>query len=229
MQLDIYYIHAPDPSLPLEDMLEGVQEAYKEGHFRRFGLSNYKPSDVERAHAICKEKGWVLPTVYQGNYNAVARLQETQLFPTLRKLGISFYAYSPIAGGFLTKTAAQLTSEGADAGRFAKTNYLSKMYNALYNKPSYLKALELWGEAAEAAGCSRAELAYRWIAFDSPLDSAHGDGIVFGASKLEQITQTLSWLKKGSVGAAAKAKIDEIWETIKNDAPVDNYHDATLF
>jgi aflatoxin B1 aldehyde reductase len=34
----------------------------------------------------------------------VARKQEEVLFPTLRKLGIAFYAYSPIAGGFLTKT-----------------------------------------------------------------------------------------------------------------------------
>lgn len=34
---------------------------------------------------ICKERGFVAPTVYQGNYNAVGRLPETELFPILRE------------------------------------------------------------------------------------------------------------------------------------------------
>jgi len=80
----------------------------------------------------------------------------------------------------------------------------------------------MWEEAARAAGCSKAELAYRWVAFDSQLDSKYGDGIVFGASKLSQIKETLVWLKKGSVGQEAKATIDEIWEVVKKDAPLDN-------
>jgi aflatoxin B1 aldehyde reductase len=88
---------------------------YKTGAFKRFGLSNYAPSDVQKAYDICKKNNWVLPTCYQGNYSPVARRQETELFPTLRKLGIAFYAYSPLAGGFLTKTVEQIKD---GAGRF---------------------------------------------------------------------------------------------------------------
>ena len=62
-QVDVYYIHVPDPTLDLEDMLSGIQNAYKEGLFQRFGLSNFVAADVERVYNICKEKGWVLPTV----------------------------------------------------------------------------------------------------------------------------------------------------------------------
>lgn len=104
-QVDIYYIHAPDKDTPLEETLKGIQQLYEQGAFKRFGLSNYSPSDVQKAYDICKQNGYVLPTVFQGNYNPVARRQETELFPTLRKLNIAFYAYSPLAGGFLTKTA----------------------------------------------------------------------------------------------------------------------------
>ena len=68
------------------------------------------------------------------------------------------------------------------------------------------------------------ELAYRWVAFDSPLDPRYGDAIVWGASKLSQVMDTLAWLKKGSVGEAAKTKIDEIWKTVEKDAPFDNYN-----
>jgi len=222
--VDVYYIHAPDPSVELEDQLKGINEAYKAGYFKRFGLSNFKPADVQRAYDICKEKGYPLPTVYQANYSAVARKQETELIPTLRKLGIAFYVYSPISGGLLTKTAQQLREGSEDAGRFAKGHRMQGLYGGLYNKPSYYKALDLWEEAAKDAGCSRAELAYRWVAFDSAVDPKYGDAVIFGASKHSQISETLAWLKHGSVGEAAKAKIDEIWKVVENEAPIDNYN-----
>ena len=206
------------------DMLDGINAAHQAGYFARFGLSNYKADEVERIYALCKAKNYPVPTVYQGNYSAVARRQETELFPTLRKLGIAFYAYSPLAGGLLTKTKEQIIEGGKDAGRFGKDHWLGSLYGDLYNKPSYHKALDLWGEAAQAAGCSKAELAYRWVAFDSPLDREHGDAIVFGASKLTQVKETLGWLKKGSVGEEAKARIDEIWTIVEEDAPLDNYN-----
>ncbi|KAJ7472181.1 aldehyde reductase [Mycena latifolia] len=223
-KVDVYYLHAPDPSLDLADQLKGISEAYQAGRFKRFGLSNFKPVDVQRAYDIAKEKGYPLPTVYQANYSAVARKQETDLIPLLRKLGIAFYVYSPIAGGLLTKTSQQLREGNADAGRFAKGDAMEGLYGGLYNKPSYYKALDLWGEAAQEAGCSRAELAYRWVAFDSGVDAKYGDAVIFGASRHSQVSETLAWLKHGSVGEVAKAKIDEIWKVVEHEAPVDNYH-----
>lgn len=205
-------------------MLRGINDAYKAGYFKRFGLSNFKTDDVERIHALCKERDYPLPTVYQGNYSPVARRQEKELFPTLRRLDIAFYAYSPIAGGLLTRTKEQIVEGSKDAGRFGKGHWLGSLYGDLYNKPSYHKALDLWGLAAQAAGCSRAELAYRWVAFDSLLDPRYGDAVVFGASKLSQVKETLVWLKAGSVGDEAKAEIDEIWKVIEKDAPLDNYN-----
>jgi aflatoxin B1 aldehyde reductase len=224
VQVDVYYIHCPDPSLDLADMLKGINNAYKAGYFKRFGLSNFKADDVEHIYALCKEKGYPLPTVYQGNYSPVARRQETELFPTLRKLNIAFYAYSPIAGGLLTKTKEQIIEGSKDAGRFGKGHWLGSLYADLYNKPSYHNALDLWGVAAQAAGCKKAELAYRWVACDSPLEPKYGDAVIFGASKLSQVKETLAWLKKGSVGEKAKAEIDGIWKMIENDAPLDNYN-----
>ena len=96
-----------------------MQEVYKTGVFSRFGLSNFQADTVQEVYDYCKKNEYVLPTVYQGNYSAIARKQDTLLFPLLRKLGIAFYAYSPIAGGFLTKTKQQI-EEGA--GRFNKDN-----------------------------------------------------------------------------------------------------------
>lgn len=86
-QVDVYYIHAPDV-VPLEETLAGINEVYKQGWFRRFGLSNFFAEDVQKVYDICKREDYPLPTVYQGDYSAIARKQEEELLPLLRKLGI---------------------------------------------------------------------------------------------------------------------------------------------
>lgn len=203
----------------MESTLAGINKLHQKGAFKRFGLSNYSPQDVEKVYEHCKEKGYVLPTVYQGNYNAVARRVESSLFPTLRKLGMSFYAYSPIAGGFLTKTKQQI-DEGA--GRFDPNTQVGKMYRGLYAKPTYLEVLAEWQETAKEEGCTGAELAYRWVSHNSALKADLGDAIIIGASSTEQINQTVAGLKKGHLSKKACEKIEEIWHKIKNEAPLDN-------
>jgi aflatoxin B1 aldehyde reductase len=74
--VDIYYLHAPDPATPLEQTLEGINEVYKSGFFKRFGVSNFKPEDVEKAYKICKEKGYPLPSVYQGTATRARALND---------------------------------------------------------------------------------------------------------------------------------------------------------
>jgi aflatoxin B1 aldehyde reductase len=111
----VFYIHAPDSSTPISETLAAINSVYRAGYFSRFGLSNYLAQDVEIVYEHCRTNGYVLPCVYQGNYSPVARKQESLIFPTIRRLGMSYYAYSPLAGGFLTKTKEQI-SEGQ--GRF---------------------------------------------------------------------------------------------------------------
>ena len=86
-QVDVYYLHSPDV-VPIEETLAGVNELYKEGWFRRFGLSNFFAKDVQKIYEICQREGYPLPSVYQGDYSAIARKQEEDLLPTLRKLSI---------------------------------------------------------------------------------------------------------------------------------------------
>jgi aflatoxin B1 aldehyde reductase len=218
-EVDIFYLHCPDAKTDLEETLAGVQEVYKTGVFKRFGLSNFTPDDVQKAYDIAKKNGYVLPTVYQGNYSPVARRQETELFPTLRKLGMAFYAYSPLAGGFLTKTAQQIKD---GAGRFGP-EALGGMYRDMYMRPALLNALEKWEAIANEEGASRAELAYRWVTYGSPLKKEHGDAIIVGASTTEQLEQTLAGIEKGPLSQKALDGIDKIWEEVKHEAPLDNF------
>lgn len=176
---------------------------------------------MQKVHDHCREHGYVLPTVYQGNYSPVARKQEEILFPTLRKLGMSFYAYSPLAGGFLTKTKQQVLD---GAGRFDSNTPIGKIYQKMYGRPAYFEALEQWEKIAAEAGCSRADLAYRWVKYDSPLKNELGDAIIVGASSLEQLEQTLKGVNAGPLHPEIVKKIDGVWDTIKHEAPLDNFH-----
>lgn len=43
--------------------------------------------------SVCDEKGYVRPSVYQGQYNLLCRRCEDDLMPVLKKYGMAFNAY----------------------------------------------------------------------------------------------------------------------------------------
>lgn len=91
--VDIWYLHGPDRNTPLDTTLQTVNELYKEGKFKRFGLSNFMSWEVTRVCELCRQNGWVLPSVYQGIYNPLHRSIEAELLPCLRFYGIALYGF----------------------------------------------------------------------------------------------------------------------------------------
>jgi aflatoxin B1 aldehyde reductase len=216
----VYYIHAPDRRVAVKDTLSGLNELYKQGAFKRLGLSNFLAHEVEEIVRVAKENDFVVPSVYQGNYSAVARRADTEIFPVIRKHNMAFYAYSPIAGGFLSKSKAALTQ--AD-GRFGRGQPLAQLYNNMYNKPSFVAALDVWEQIAKGENVSRAELAYRWVVYHSKLQGDKGDAVIVGARTTQQFKETIQALKAGTLSDAAVKKIDRIWDSVKAEAYLDNY------
>lgn len=148
---------------------------------------------------------------------------EEDLFPLLRKLNISFYAYSPIAGGFLVKDSASIRAKDLE-GRFSDKTMSGAMYSTIYGKDSLLQALDEWGEIAKDAGILKAGLAYRWTAYHSKLDPKYGDAIIVGARKTEQLEETLVAIEAGPLDQATAEKAGAIWAKVKNEAPRDNWN-----
>lgn len=104
----IEYIHWPDRTVPLTEPLRAMNEKYKQGKFDRLGISNYSAGEVEQIMEICEKEGYIKPTVFQCQYNALCRRGEKQLFPILRKYGFSIYAWSPAAMGTASKDSSML-------------------------------------------------------------------------------------------------------------------------
>jgi aflatoxin B1 aldehyde reductase len=86
--VDIFYLHAPDRSVPFDETLEACNELFKEGKFQYLGLSNYAAWEVAEIWNISKERGWVKPTVYQASESSRPFLKSSFFFgaPHLRVL-----------------------------------------------------------------------------------------------------------------------------------------------
>ncbi|KAJ7617445.1 NADP-dependent oxidoreductase domain-containing protein [Mycena polygramma] len=152
---------APSPS---RDTLREVNNIYTEGVFERFGLSNFQSWEVAQICEICKRNGWVMPTVYQGLYNAQHRLVEAELFPCLRAYGISFYVFNPLAGGFLTSRYTRDQAAFNDGERFDPSRKQGQLHRMRYwNEPNF-KALDLLRPAIAPHGITESEAALRWLA-----------------------------------------------------------------
>lgn len=136
---------------------------------------------------------------------------------------MAFYAYSPIAGGFLAKTKEQILNP--PPGRWDPSTLLGQIYHKLYNKPAMLAALDTWGEISKDTGIPKAELAYRWIAYHSILRGELGDGIIVGATSIDQLKQTLKGLKNGPLSEEVAGRINDIWKSVEHQAPLDNFNE----
>jgi aflatoxin B1 aldehyde reductase len=205
-----FCLHSPFVDSNIEETLAAINEAYKMDIFEHFGLSNFTPAQVQQVYDVCKAEGFVLPTVYEGLYNPVNRKPEEELIPLLRKLGVAFHAYSPLAGGFLTKTRQDVVKE---QGRFAKDQYRG-LYREMYNNEPFLEAQDEWGRIAEEEHVTKMELAYRWMCYHSSLKAEFGDGVIIGG-RLEQLEETIESVHRGELSEHAVKKIQELWEKLQ--------------
>ena len=132
-----------------------------------------------------------------------------------------------MAGGFLAKTPASFGPNAGKAdpkleGRWHPDNFLGKMYNNMYARPTLLAALQEWEDISKVSGISKSALAYRWMTFSSALKGRYGDGIILGGNP-EQLKETLEALSEGPLQDDMAERIQQIWKTVKAEAPVDNY------
>jgi aflatoxin B1 aldehyde reductase len=61
LDVDIYYFHAPEAVTPMEEQAAAMDEAHKAGKFKRFGISNYSPQQVEELVEIAERMGEWFP------------------------------------------------------------------------------------------------------------------------------------------------------------------------
>ncbi|KAF9730249.1 aldo/keto reductase [Paraphaeosphaeria minitans] len=219
--VNIFYLHAPDRSVPFEKTLQTVNELYKEGKFKQFGLSNYAAFEVAEIVMICREKGWVRPTIYQGCYNAITRGIENELIPACRRYGLDIVIYNGLAGGLFTGKYKAGKTEAP-----AQPSLIDKFYRTRYIQNGYLDALSIIEPIVTAHGLTLIEVAMRWLIHHSALKmrtDGGNDGLIIGASSLSQLDNNLAVIKKGPLPKEVVDALDDGWLAAKPTTP-DYWH-----
>jgi len=213
-KIDLLYFHFPDAITPIEDALNAINSLYKNGKIKEFGLSNFPAWLVVDIWHLCNNNGWLCPTVYQGRYNALSRNVETELFPALRKFNMRFYAYNPLAGGFLTGKHLNI-EEPPKQGRFARL----QSYRKRYWKKSYFDAVNSITTVCKEYNIEPVEVAYRWLSNHSLLDSSKNDAIIIGASSMQQLEQNMKTVENGKLPQKIVDALDLAWFEAKSESP----------
>jgi aryl-alcohol dehydrogenase-like predicted oxidoreductase len=147
--IDLYYLHVPDPSVPIEETVGAMAELVREGLVRHLGLSNVTAQQLRRADAVHPI------AALQYEWSLWARGIEEEHVPAARELGIGIVPWSPLGAGFLTGQA-QLAGEGED---FRRNNPRFTGANLQANRDRFAPLQEL----ARELGLSGAQLALAWL------------------------------------------------------------------
>ncbi|PVG04151.1 Aldo/keto reductase [Serendipita vermifera] len=222
-KVEFLYLHAPDRTTPWEVTYKALDDLHKEGKFDKLGVSNYRSWEVAEVVTLCRLHGWIQPTVYQGVYHALQRSVEPELFPLLRKYGISFYAFSPLSGGFLSGRYKKMDETAEKGGRFdASSGFIQAIrYRERYWHEHNFRALQIISEAAEKENLTVPQVALRWLEHHSQLKREHSDSIIIGASKKEYLEGGLTYLEEGPLSEAIVTAMDTAWNIVS--PYVENY------
>ncbi|KAI9767755.1 MAG: hypothetical protein M1840_005436 [Geoglossum simile] len=228
-QVDVFYLHAADRSVPFAETLEAVNELHKQGKFIEFGLSNFTAFEVAEVVITCKERGWVRPTIYQAMYNAITRSIEPELVVACRRYGIDIVVYNPLAGGFLS--GKYKTTDVPLDGRFSNASgIIGSIYRKRFFKDTHLEALRVVEPVVQAHNLTLPETALRWLVHHSALritpESGGNDGVIIGVSNIDQLKSNLKDLEKGRLPMAVVQALDEAWKVAMPEVP--NYWHLTL-
>ncbi|XP_012643152.2 aldo-keto reductase family 7 member A3 [Microcebus murinus] len=222
-RVDLFYLHMPDHSTPVEETLRACHQLHQEGKFVELGLSNYSAWEVANICNLCKSNGWILPTVYQGMYNATTRQVEMELFPCLRHFGLRFYAFNPLAGGLLTGKYKYEDKDGKQPRSRFFGEQVSEIYRNRYWKVDHFQAIALVEKALQAAyGASAPSMtsaALRWMYHHSQLQGACGDTVILGMSNVEQLEQNLAATEEGPLEPSVVDAFDQAWHLVAHECP----------
>jgi len=208
--------------VPFAAALECCDAMHREGKFGRLGLSNFAAYEVAEVATLCRERGWVRPSVYQAMYNCVTRAIERELVPACKRYGLEIVVYNPIAGGlFSPKFDEMATANAARAavehGRFSDTHeHVGRLYRERYFRDPLFEGVKEIKRAAETNGLTLLETALRWLLHHSALRMGDGgnDGVIIGVSSLEQLKENLQQLEKGPLPEEVLQGIEKAWQTI---------------
>jgi aryl-alcohol dehydrogenase-like predicted oxidoreductase len=156
--VDLYQLHWPDLSVPVEETWQAMADLQDEGLTRHIGVSNFDKALVQRCLAIRHVDS------VQNELSLFRQDDQKRLLPWLDEQGVGYLAYGPLAFGLLTGAIREDTTFDRDdwrSGGMGMGNY-ERLFAARV-RGAHLTKVERLRPIADRLGISLAALALRWV------------------------------------------------------------------
>ena len=205
--IDLYYLHAPDPQIPLAESAGAMKRLLEQGKIRAVGVSNLKTIDqYEEFHAVCPI------SADQPHYNMLQREIEESRLPWCREHNVAVNVYWPLMKGLL---AGRLPRDHQFDPRDGRPKY------PIFQGEEWRKNqdfLDLLRPIATEAGVTVAQLVIAWTIARPGITSA-----LCGAKRPSQILETAAAMTvrlTSDINAAIDAAIRARGPVINSDGAV---------
>ncbi len=159
-RIDLYYIHRWDPSVPVDETLEALNDLVRWGKVLYLGASSGPAWRMAQALSESERRGWARFVAMQNHYNLIYREEEREMNPLCVAEGVGIVPWSPLARGMLARPRpADSKVTGAGTARSLGDGYSV----LLYDSPSDWEVVDAVERVAKARGVSMAEVALAWL------------------------------------------------------------------
>ena len=178
-RIDLYYLHAPDPNVPVAESAEALRGLLEAGDIRSVGVSNFKSVEqFEEFAAVCPI------TAAQPHYNMLQREIEADILPWCREHQVSACVYWPLMKGFLAGKLPRDHQWDSKDGRQKYPVFQGAEWDKTHDFLDQLRPI------AEEAGITLAQLVIAWTVQQPGVTVA-----LCGAKRPEQIEETAAAMR----------------------------------
>jgi aryl-alcohol dehydrogenase-like predicted oxidoreductase len=176
--IDLYYLHVPDPRVPIEDTVGAMAGLVTAGKVRYLGLSNLDEAQIRRAHAVHPI------TAVQKEWSLFTRADEADVIPACAELGIGYVANCPLGRGFLSGAYTSTSTYEAGDVRSIVPRFVGE--NADHNQ----RLLDIVRSVGKQHDATAAQVCLAWLISRT---DAHGLGVlpIPGTSNREYLEENL--------------------------------------
>jgi len=203
-RVELYYLHAPDPNVPVAESAGAFRELLEAGKILSVGVSNFSKVQLEEFAAVCPI------SAYQPHYNMLQREIEDSQLPWCVANDVSTMVYWPLMKGLL---AGKLPRDFVFDEKDGRKKYPMFQGEEWERNQDFLDRLR---PIAEEAGRTVAQLVINW--------TIHRAGITValcGAKRADQIQETaaaMGWSLTADQTAQVDAAISARGEIVSRGA-----------
>ena len=205
--IDLYYVHLPDYTTPIEETLRALDDLVHQGKVRYPACSNFRGWQLCKALWVSDSNNLFRFECIQSPYNLLTRDIEYELLPLCATEGLGVCVYNPLAGGLLS--GKHDPSKPPAAGTRFSNDTMGKMYYERYWNQTNFEAVERLKAITSERGRDMVQFALAWI-----LSRPEVTSVIVGATSMRHIEHNLAAAEL-QLTAEELAACDELWHDLR--------------